>query len=75
LAIVAVIVPPAFAVVALTVTVGGVPVTVMVALVASRVVESFKKKRTLYVPGVVGIVNATVALDIPVAGLVRVPFR
>jgi len=43
LAIVAVTVAPALTVVALTVTV----VVVMDALVASRVVESFRKKRTL----------------------------
>jgi len=47
LAIVAVTVAPALTVVALAVTLGGTAVTVMVALMASRAVESFKKKRTL----------------------------
>jgi len=47
----------------------------IVALVASRLVESFRKNRTLYVPGVIGIVNGTVAPATPVAGLVRDPFR
>jgi len=50
-------------------------VTVIVALVASLVDESFRKKRTLYVPGVAGIVNVTSAPVTPPSGFTRVPFR
>ena len=76
LAIVAVTVPPGTMVVALSATLGGAAaVTVIVALVASLTYESFRKNRTLYVPGVAGIVNGTAAPVIPATGLVRVPFR
>jgi hypothetical protein len=73
-AIVAVTVPPVFAVVALKVIVEEA-LTVMVVLVPSFVVESFRKNRTLYVPGVAGIVNNTAAPVTPLPGLLRVPFR
>src|SRR3954471_11196948 len=49
--------------------------TVMVELVARRVREWLRKKRSSWVPGVVGAVNVTVAAVTPVAGRVREPFR
>ena len=51
------------------------PVTVMVALVASLVVVKAWKKRTLYVPGVIGSVKSTSAPVTPVPGGVVSPFR
>src|SRR4051812_30603133 len=73
---VAVTVSPAFAVVVLSAMVGGAALlTVIVALVATFTSESFRKNRTLYVPGVDGIVNWTDALVAAVAGFTRVPFR
>ena len=76
-ATVTVCVPPPGTVVAPIVTVA-IPLplwTVIVALVASRVSVSFEKNLRLYVPGVVGIVNVTVAEVVPVRGAVRVPLR
>src|SRR5205814_1519173 len=49
--------------------------TSIVWLVASFTIESFRNNRTLYVPGVTGMVKTTSAPVTPTTGAVRVPFR
>src|SRR6185503_18695623 len=72
-AIVAVTCAPGDTVVALSAMLG--TANVMVGLVASRVNESLRKKRTSYEPGVSGNVKVSVAAVWPVAGGVKVPFK
>jgi hypothetical protein len=72
LVIVTVILSPAFTLAALTPIFGCV--TVIVALLASLVYELLEKKRRSNVPAA-GIVNVTVAFDIPIKGAVFVPFK
>src|SRR5687768_5242257 len=74
-AIVAVTIPPAATVVALSVIVGGVPVTLIGALIARNDVLSLSYRRTSYTPGVDGIGTSRLPFAIPEAGRVYCPFK